>query len=103
MKTIVIDENNQSKEFLFNILQTENMIDLFEIWYARYPNLQPYDWTVDSILDYPFGEPFGMWQYTMTGKLDPLLGDVDFSYAYKDLPSLIKKHGFNGFNTVDEE
>lgn len=92
-----------NNEFLFNVLQTENMIDLFEIWYARYPNLEPYEWTVDSVKDYPFGEAFGMWQYTMTGKLSPLIGDVDFSYAYKDLPSLIKKYGFNGFGTVDQE
>lgn len=92
-----------NNEFLYNILQTENMIDLFEIWYARYPNLEPYDWSIDETMEYPFGDAFGMWQYTMTGKISTLVGDVDFNYAYKDLPSLIKQNGFNGLNSADQE
>lgn len=90
-----------NNEFLFNVLQTENMIDLFEIWYARYPSLEPCEWNTESFKDFTYGETFGMWQHTMTGKLSPLIGDVDFNYAYKDFPAIIKNHGFNG-KTNDE-
>ena len=85
-----------NNDFLFNVLQTENMIDLFEIWYARYPSLDAYEWNTETFKEFTYGDTFGMWQYTMTGKLTPLVGDVDFNYAYKDFPSIIKNHGFNG-------
>ena len=85
-----------NNEFLFNIMQTENMIDLFEIWYARYPNIDDCEWNAESFKEFTYGENFGMWQYTMTGKLSPIVGDVDFNYAYKDFPTIIEAHGFNG-------
>ena len=99
-----------NNEFLFNILQTDNMIELFEIWYARYPSLDPFDWNAEDSESYvwnteKYGDHLGMWQYCMTGKLPPIVGDVDFNFAYKEYPTLIKKHGFNGFsaNIPDNE
>lgn len=96
-----------NNEFLFNILQTENMIDLFEIWYARYPTYDYFDWNTEDLESYvwnteKYGEHLGMWQYTMTGKLPPIVGDVDFNYAYKDYPALIKANGFNGYHYDDD-
>lgn len=79
--------------FLNSILQTENMIELFEIWYARYPLTEGAEWNTSI-----YGEHLGMWQYTMTGSLPTVSDkDLDFNYCYKDYPSIMKKYGFNGY------
>ena len=97
-----------NNEFLFNILQTENMIDLFEIWYARYPSMHSFDWNPDDLESFvwnteKYGEHLGMWQYCMFGKIPSVTGDVDFNYSYKDYPTLIKENGFNGFDNIEDE
>ncbi len=92
-----------NNEFLFNILQTDNMIALFEIWYARYPSLDPIEWNVDNE-NLPswnvekYGEHLGMWQYSMKGTHPSILGDLDLNFAYKNYPDLIKNNAFNGFD-----
>ena len=99
-----------NNEFLFNILQTENMIDLFEIWYARYPSLEVTEWDGEKMNGTNwnterYGEHLGMWQFSMNGKLDPIKGDVDLNFAYKDYPTLIAQNSFNGLSPsdIDEE
>ena len=90
-----------NNEFLFHVLQTENIIELFEIWYARYPSDAPVYWNND--LDMPswniekYGAHLGMWQYTQYGMHDVLNGNTDFNFAYKNYPELIGKNGFNGY------
>ena len=88
--------------WLYNILQTEKMLDLFEVWYARHYYDLKYDsipldnqcaWNVDV-----FGEHLGMWQYTAKGELASVPEiPIDFNYSYKDYPKLIKELGFNGY------
>ena len=97
-----------NNEFLFNIMQTENMIELFEIWYARYPSDDPLEWNPDDLESRvrdteKYGEHLGMWQYCQSGSLPPIATVVDFNYAYKDYPTLIKSYGFNGFSLEDDE
>ena len=92
-----------NNEFLFNILQTDNMIELFEIWYARYPSAAPYTWNAEDNETFvwnteKYGETLGMWQYCYTGIFDSISGSLDFNYAYKDYPSIIKYYGFNGYS-----
>lgn len=41
--------------------------------------------------------PYGMWQYTSTGKVDGISGNVDMDTGYKDYPTIIKGAGLNGF------
>lgn len=41
---------------------------------------------------------YGLWQYSWTGKIDGITGDVDLDYAYKDYPTIIKSAGMNGFS-----
>ena len=48
------------------------------------------------IADYRANRPtrkHGMWQYTSTGKMDGIAGNVDISHAYKDYPSIIARAG----------
>lgn len=42
---------------------------------------------------------YGMWQYSSTGKVSGISGDVDLDECYVDYPSIIKAGGFNGFKT----
>lgn len=39
----------------------------------------------------------GIWQYSSTGYVNGIGGNVDMNYAYVDYPSIIKKLGRNGF------
>lgn len=41
----------------------------------------------------------GMWQYSDSGCVNGINGNVDLDEAYKDYPAIIKKAGLNGFNT----
>lgn len=48
------------------------------------------------IADYRANRPtrkHGMWQYTSTGRLDGIAGNVDISHAYKDYPTIIARAG----------
>ena len=40
---------------------------------------------------------YGMWQYSWTGKINGISGDVDKDYAYIDYSAIIKNAGLNGF------
>lgn len=40
---------------------------------------------------------YGMWQYSSTGKVSGIIGNVDMNEAYKDYPQIIKAAGLNGF------
>ncbi|MDO4156005.1 MAG: GH25 family lysozyme [Oscillospiraceae bacterium] len=45
---------------------------------------------------------YGLWQYSWTGKIDGISGDVDLDYAYKDYPTIIKQAGLNGFTSASD-
>jgi GH25 family lysozyme M1 (1,4-beta-N-acetylmuramidase) len=40
---------------------------------------------------------FGVWQYTSSGIVNGISGNVDMNIVYEDFPSIIKNNGFNGF------
>ena len=91
-----------NNEFLFNVLQTENIIELFEVWYARYPSYDTVEWNRENIDDpiwntEKYGDHLGMWQYTMRGIHESITGDVDFNFAYKNYPDIITHNHFNGY------
>lgn len=46
---------------------------------------------------------YGLWQYSWTGRIDGISGDVDLDYAYKDYPSIIKNARLNGFAKSDTQ
>ena len=45
---------------------------------------------------------YGLWQYSWTGKIDGISGDVDLDYAYIDYPTIIKQAGLNGFTSASD-
>ena len=44
---------------------------------------------------------YGLWQYSWTGNISGIDGDVDLDYAYQDYPKIIKQAGLNGFQQTD--
>ncbi|MBQ8826892.1 MAG: glycoside hydrolase family 25 protein [Oscillospiraceae bacterium] len=60
--------------------------------------LAPYDkwlahWAEAPAFDESFG---GMWQYSSTGKVSGIKGNVDLNRAYRDYPRIIRNAGLNG-------
>ena len=58
----------------------------YTLWVARYGSKPTYATT------------YGMWQYSSTGKVSGISGNVDMDESYVDFPSIIKKGGFNGYS-----
>ena len=44
---------------------------------------------------------YDMWQYTSSGSVTGIIGNVDMDYCYKDFPSIIKAAGLNGFTKAE--
>lgn len=68
--------------------------------YVIYDSIKDYDiwvacWGDEQKLAETYSYPYGMWQYTETGRLNGITEDVDFDYSYKDYRSIIKKYGLN--------
>ena len=40
---------------------------------------------------------YGMWQYSHTGKVNGISGNVDLNYGYKNYPSIMKSKKLNGY------
>ena len=57
--------------------------------------LKPYDvWLAAYRAEKPApGWPFGMWQYTSSGRVLGISGPVDLSHAYKDYAAIIQRKG----------
>ena len=78
--------------WLNNILDTETVLERFDIWYARYPGTENPEWNETK-----YGKQLSMWQFTNSGSVDGFNTEVDINYCYRDYPSLMKKWGLNGF------
>jgi len=58
----------------------------FTWWVARYGS--KCTWATANL---------GIWQYSSTGRVNGINGDVDMDECYIDYPSIIKRKGFNGY------
>ena len=63
----------------------DSRLKRFAHWVAQYADRCTYD-----------GD-FGIWQYSSSGYVTGIGGNVDMNYAYVDYPSIIKKLGKNGY------
>lgn len=64
--------------------------DRYALWLAEWSSALHYDGQV------------GMWQFSETGRIPGISGDVDLDECYVDYPSIIVKGGFNGFPKQEE-
>lgn len=62
-------------------------IKQYDIWIAS--------WGDETKLNSVYDGPYGMWQYSATGSVKGINGDVDLNYAFKNYPQKIKKKGLN--------
>ena len=64
-------------------------ISKYDIWIAS--------WGDEEKLHSAYDGRYDMWQYSATGKVSGISGDVDLDYSYKNYPAIIKKKGLNKF------
>lgn len=64
---------------------TKEVAQRYALWLAEYNSKCNYDGN------------YGMWQYSSTGRISGINGDVDMDYCYVDYPTIIKNVGLNGY------
>lgn len=69
---------------------TDDVVKKYALWLAEYSS--QLNWS----------GPVGMWQYSSTGRIDGINGNVDMNYCYEDYPNLIKSNGLNGYPKPEE-
>ena len=84
-----------NNKWLVEILDTQTMLDRFDIWYARYPQIENPVWNEQK-----YGKQLSMWQFTDKGVVNGFSDEIDINYSYRDYPALMKKWGLNGFDKV---
>lgn len=65
-------------------------IKQYDIWIAS--------WGDEDKLNSVYDGQYGMWQYSATGTVNGIKGNVDLDYAFKDYPGKIRKNGLNRLN-----
>ena len=73
-----------SLSWLNNQLNSSEL-DRFDKWVAQ--------WNISC----SYNKPYGAWQYSDSGRVDGINGNVDMNIAYTNYPEIIKKSGLNGF------
>lgn len=63
-----------------------NVLDKYDVWVAHFDVSAP-----------SYNRQYGIWQYSSTGRINGISGDVDLDYAYKDYPYLMKMFHKNGY------
>lgn len=60
--------------------------------------LTAYDkWVAQYNTECTFNGDYGMWQYTSSGRVDGINGNVDIDHCYYDYPTIIKNTKLNGW------
>lgn len=68
-----------------------NKLARYDVWVAQWNKECTYEGN------------YGMWQYSDTGRVNGIDGNVDLDYAYKDYPKIIKNANLNGFTKAVEK
>jgi lysozyme len=54
-------------------------------------------WVAQYASKCTYSGKYGIWQYSSSGRVNGISGNVDMDLSYVDYPSVIKSGGFNGF------
>lgn len=73
-----------NKNFLESCI-TDELRRRYAVWVAQYSQQNDYNGI------------YGMWQYSSTGNVSGISGNVDRDHCYVDYPTYIKEAGLNGF------
>ena len=74
--------------WLNNYLYKDELLPKYDLWLAQ--------WNIDKP-----SCTCGIWQYSSTGKIDGIDGNVDLDVSYKNYPEIMQSKGLNGFNKYD--
>ena len=69
----------------FNNQLNSKELDRFDKWVAH--------WSASC----GYKKPYGIWQYSDSGKVDGINGNVDVNISYKDYPDITCGNSLNGF------
>jgi GH25 family lysozyme M1 (1,4-beta-N-acetylmuramidase) len=86
-----------NNNWLENFYHKDTLLPLYDVWYARYI---PTEKLLSPVWDLEkYGPAMGMWQYTQEGTLEGVASDIpfDINLCYKDYPTIIKRHHYNGY------
>jgi len=64
----------------------QSTLEKYDVWVAHYNVSKP-----------SYTGNYGMWQYTSSGSVSGINGNVDLDYSYKNYPYLMNKFHLNGF------
>lgn len=76
----------------------DNLLD-YDALTERYPTMWLARWRYSGTDDMDNSDLFGLWQYTDSGYCSGIDGGVDLDVSYVDYPAVIKKDGFNGYDS----
>lgn len=79
--------NYTNADFAKNMFNMD-ALSRFDLWYAWYRS------TLDR-------EGVGVWQYSSSGQVDGISGNVDLDYSLRDYPVIIRERGLNGLEKPD--
>ena len=74
--------------WLNNYLYKDELLSKYNLWSAQWSITKP-------------SCSCGIWQYSSTGKIDGISGNVDLNVSYKDYANIMKTKGLNGFSKID--
>lgn len=57
-------------------------------------------WVAQYASKCEYSGAYGIWQYSSSGKVSGINGNVDMDISYQDYPSIIKAGGFNGYRNA---
>lgn len=75
-----------SGKYWFRDEMDMSVLNRYTVWLAQWTEKPDYE-----------GD-FAMWQYTDSGKVNGISGNVDMNIMYLDFPTIIKQYGLNGFS-----
>ena len=76
-----------SAYYLNNYVDSD-ILERYSVWVAHHDAAIP-----------DYSGQFGMWQYSSTGIVSGISGNVDLDICYMDYPALIREAGLNGFSS----
>ena len=75
-------------DWLKNYLIKEELLPKYDLWFAQWGTNFP-------------SVSCGIWQYSSTGKIDGISGNVDLDISYKNYPEIMRNKGLNGFSKAN--
>lgn len=74
--------------WLLNYLLKDELCSKYDLWLAEWNKDKP-------------SCSCGIWQYSSTGKIDGISGNVDLDISYKNYPEIMRNKGLNGFSKAN--